>query len=311
MKKYVLVRILYMMIAIALIVSITFLLLQFMPGSPFNDLRLTPEQRVLLDEKFGLNDPIPVQYARYVSNLFHGDLGTSFIFNNQNVSDMIADRIVSSVKVGLQALLAGSVTGILLGIVAALKRNSFWDHLTTIIAVIGVSIPAFVIGSLMQYYLGVKLAWLPIIYDKNNAMSTIMPTIALAFSVVATTAKYMRNELVDIINSDYILFARSKGLTGREVIWKHAVRNALIPVVTILGPMTVSLITGSTVVERIFSVPGLGNLLVTSIQNNDYFVILGEGLVFSLMFLSVVLVVDILYGLIDPRIRLAGGNQNE
>lgn len=110
MKKYVLVRILYMMIAIALIVSITFLLLQFMPGSPFNDLRLTPEQRVLLDEKFGLNDPIPVQYARYVSNLFHGDLGTSFIFNNQNVSDMIADRIVSSVKVGLQALLAGSLS---------------------------------------------------------------------------------------------------------------------------------------------------------------------------------------------------------
>ncbi|MGO5023290.1 ABC transporter permease [Lawsonibacter sp. LCP25S3_G6] len=311
MKKYILVRLLYMVIAIALIVSITFLLLQFMPGSPFNDLQLTPEQRVLLDEKYGLNDPIPVKYARYVSNLFHGELGTSFIFNNQDVSDMIAARMSSSVRVGLQALVCGSVIGVLLGIVAALKRNSFWDHLTTIIAVIGVSIPAFVIGSLMQYYFGVKMAILPVIYDKGNAVSTIMPTIALAFSVIATTAKYMRNELVDIINSDYILFARSKGLTGSEVIIKHAVRNALIPVVTILGPMTISLITGSTVVERIFSVPGLGNLLVTSIQNNDYFVILGEGLVFSLMFLSVVLVVDILYGLIDPRIRLAGGNHNE
>lgn len=212
MKKYVLVRIMYMMIAIALIVSITFLLLEFMPGSPFNDLRLTPEQRVLLDEKYGLNDPIAVKYARYVGNLFHGDLGTSFIFNNQNVSDMIAARMSSSILVGLQALVCGSVVGILLGI---------------------------------------------------------------------------------------------------EVILKHAVRNALIPVVTILGPMTVTLITGSTVVERIFSVPGLGNLLVTSIQSNDYFVILGEGLVFSLMFLSVVLVVDILYGLIDPRIRLTGGNSNE
>ncbi len=301
----------YMMIAIALIVSITFLLLEFMPGSPFNDLRLTPEQRVLLDEKYGLNDPIAVKYARYVGNLFHGDLGTSFIFNNQNVSDMIAARMSSSILVGLQALVCGSVVGILLGIVAALKRNSFWDHLTTIIAVIGVSIPAFVIGSLMQYSLGVELKVLPILFDKRNFLSTIMPTISLAFSVVATTAKYMRNELVDIINSDYILFARSKGLTGREVILKHAVRNALIPVVTILGPMTVTLITGSTVVERIFSVPGLGNLLVTSIQSNDYFVILGEGLVFSLMFLSVVLVVDILYGLIDPRIRLTGGNSNE
>ena len=300
-----------MMIAIALIVSITFLLLEFLPGSPFNDLRLTPEQRVLLDEKYGLNDPIAVKYARYVSNLFHGDLGNSFIFNNQNVSDMIAARMSSSIRVGLQALVFGSVVGVLLGIVAALKRNSFWDHLTTIIAVIGVSIPAFVIGSLMQYFLGVELKVLPILFDKKDFMSTIMPTISLGFSVVATTAKYMRNELVDIINSDYILFARSKGLTGREVILKHAVRNALIPVVTILGPMTVSLITGSTVVERIFSVPGLGNLLVTSIQNNDYFVILGEGLVFSIMFLSVVLVVDILYGLIDPRIRLAGGNHNE
>lgn len=122
----------YMMIAIALIVSITFLLLEFMPGSPFNDLRLTPEQRVLLDEKYGLNDPIAVKYARYVGNLFHGDLGTSFIFNNQNVSDMIAARMSSSILVGLQALVCGSVVGILLGIVAALKRNSFWDHLTTL-----------------------------------------------------------------------------------------------------------------------------------------------------------------------------------
>lgn len=311
MKKYVLVRIIYMMIAIALIVSITFLLLEFMPGSPFNDLRLTPEQRVLLDEKYGLSDPVAVKYARYVNNLFHGDLGTSFIFNNQSVSDMISVRISSSILVGLQALVCGSVVGILLGIVAALNRNSFWDHLTTIIAVIGVSIPAFVIGSLMQYALGVELKVLPILFNKRDFMSTIMPTISLAFSVVATTAKYMRNELVDIINSDYILFARSKGLTSREVILKHAVRNALIPVVTILGPMTVTLITGSTVVERIFSVPGLGNLLVTSIQSNDYFVILGEGLIFSLMFLSVVLVVDILYGLIDPRIRLTGGNTNE
>lgn len=311
MKKYVLVRIIYMMIAIALIVSITFLLLEFMPGSPFNDLRLTPEQRVLLDEKYGLNDPVAVKYARYVNNLFHGDLGASFIFNNQSVSDMISARISSSILVGLQALVCGSVVGILLGIVAALNRNSFWDHLTTIIAVIGVSIPAFVIGSLMQYALGVELKVLPILFNKRDFMSTIMPTISLAFSVVATTAKYMRNELVDIINSDYILFARSKGLTSREVILKHAVRNALIPVVTILGPMTVTLITGSTVVERIFSVPGLGNLLVTSIQSNDYFVILGEGLIFSLMFLSVVLVVDILYGLIDPRIRLTGGNTNE
>lgn len=311
MKKYVLVRIIYMMIAIALIVSITFLLLEFMPGSPFNDLRLTPEQRVLLDEKYGLNDPVAVKYARYVNNLFHGDLGASFIFNNQSVSDMISARISSSILVGLQALVCGSVVGILLGIVAALNRNSFWDHLTTIIAVIGVSIPAFVIGSLMQYALGVELKVLPILFNKRDFISTIMPTISLAFSVVATTAKYMRNELVDIINSDYILFARSKGLTSREVILKHAVRNALIPVVTILGPMTVTLITGSTVVERIFSVPGLGNLLVTSIQSNDYFVILGEGLIFSLMFLSVVLVVDILYGLIDPRIRLTGGNTNE
>ena len=311
MVKYVCVRVLYMLITIVLIVSLTFVLLQFMPGSPFNDLQLGPEQKAMLYEKYGLDDPIPVKYVRYVGNLMKGDLGTSFIFNNQSVSDMIAKRLPSSIRVGLQALVIGGGIGIFLGIVAALRRNSFWDHVTTIIAVIGVSIPAFVIGSLMQYYLGVKLGWLPVIYNKTSTLSTVMPTIALAFSVVATTAKYMRNELVDVLSSDYILFARSKGLTGREVIVRHAVRNALIPVITILGPMTISLITGSTVVERIFSVPGLGNLLVTSIQNNDYFVILGEGLVFSLLFLSVVLVVDILYGFIDPRIRLAGGGSNE
>ena len=311
MKKYVFFRIIYMIVAVALIVSITFLLLQFMPGSPFNDIKLTPEQREILNEKYHLNDPIPVKYVRYVKNLFHGDLGTSFVYNNQPVSGMISRRISCSVKIGLQALVVGTVVGVLLGMVAALKRNSIWDHLTTLIAVIGVSIPAFVIGSLLQYLLCVKVHAFPVLYNPKDEISSFLPTFSLSFSVIATTAKYMRNELVDIINSDYILFARSKGLTGREVIWKHAVRNALIPVVTIMGPMTVSLITGSTVVERIYSVPGLGNLLVNSIQNNDYFVILGIGLVLSLMFLSVVLVVDILYGLIDPRIRLAGGDSNE
>jgi len=307
LTRYIIERLFFVLLTVFLIVSLSFLLLQFMPGSPFNDEKLTDEQREILYEKYGLNDPIATQYARYMSNIMKGDFGQSFKFNKP-VTEMIIARVKVSGIIGFQALIFGAVVGIVLGAVAALKRNSFWDHFTTILAVVGVSIPSFVLGSLMQYYFSVKLRWLPVVYSKTF-VSTIMPTIALSLFVISSTARYMRTELIEVLNSDYILLSRAKGLSQPVIIAKHALRNALIPVITILGPMTVSILAGSTVIERIFGVPGLGNLIVTAIQTNDYFVILGEGTFYSLIFLTVILIVDILYGIIDPRIRLAGGDE--
>ena len=305
MTRYVLERIFYVLVTAFIIVSITFVLLQFMPGTPFLDDKLTAEQSQILLDKYGLDDPLPVQYVRYMGKIIQGDFGRSFK-TNRTVTSMIMDRVKVSATVGFQALLFGSVVGITLGAVAGLNRGKLWDHLTIVIAVIGVSIPSFVFGSLMQFALGVQIQIFPVIYMKTFA-STLMPTFALALYVVATTARYMRNEIIEVLNSDYILLAKAKGLSRPTIIVKHALRNALIPVITVIGPLTVILISGTVVVERIFAVPGLGNMIVTAIQSNDHFVILGEGIFFSLIFLTAILTVDILYGIIDPRIRLAGG----
>lgn len=312
MGKYVLQRVMYMMITLFLIVSITFLLLQLMPGTPFNDAKLTDAQKEIMETKYGLNDPLPMKYARYMINVMKGDFGNSFIYSNKPVMGMIKDRIKNSAIIGGQALLFGSVVGIMFGIVAALNRNKFWDHVTTIFAVLGVSIPLFVLGALMSFYIGVELELLPVVYSKEPGkmfLSTIMPTLAMSVFVISNIARFMRTELIEVLGTDYILLAKAKGLSRPVIIWKHALRNALIPIITIMGPMVVGLISGSTVIERIFAVPGLGNMLVNAINTNDYFVILAEATVFSAMFVFSVLIVDLLYGVVDPRIRVTGGGE--
>ena len=312
MAKYIAQRVVYMLITLFLIVSITFLLLQFMPGSPFKDEKLTDEQKEILNEKYGLSDPLPVKYLRYMGNVVRLDFGVSFKYSNKPVADMISERVVNSARIGIQALIFGTFVGIMLGIIAALNRNSFWDHVTTVIAVMGVSIPGFVLGALIQQYFGVTLKILPVVYDKTPGrmfLSTIMPTFALSVFVISSIARFMRTELIEVLGTDYVLLAQAKGLSKPVVIWKHAIRNALIPVITIMGPMTVSLLVGGTVIERIFGVPGLGNMMVSAIQTNDYFVILAEATFFSTLFVTAILVVDILYGVVDPRIRVAGGGE--
>ncbi|WP_105619112.1 ABC transporter permease [Vallitalea okinawensis] len=306
MIKYVLERLMYGLITLFLVVSITFLLLQFMPGSPFNDDKLTEEQLVILNDKYGLDDPIPMQYARYMKNVFTGDFGVSFQYNNQEVSEMIAARLPVTVRVGGQALIFGALVGIFLGAIAALKKNTPIDHATILIAILGVSVPSYVMASLMQYYLGVRAGLLPVVYNETAA-STIMPTLALSLFVISSCARFMRTELVEVLSTDYILLARAKGMSRAHVIYKHALRNALIPVITVLGPMTISLLTGSTVIEKIFGIPGVSFLLVEGIQKNDYFVILGVATFYSALYITVLIIIDILYGIIDPRIRLSGG----
>ncbi|MGE7600974.1 oligopeptide ABC transporter permease [Peribacillus sp. NPDC097675] len=309
MARYLTQRIIYMLITLFIIASLTFFLMKMIPGSPFaNASKLSEAQFQIMEDKYGLNEPVPVQYGKYMLNLIKGDLGVSFQFNNTPVTQLLGERIQPSLVLGFQAMFFGTVFGIFLGVIGALKQNTWADYGTTLIAVLGKSIPSFVFAGLLQYYIGVKLGWLPVMFWKGWEYS-IMPTIALAMFPIATSARFMRTEMIDVLGSDYITLAKAKGASNFEVAFKHGLRNALIPVITVLGPLTVSLMTGSLVIEQIFGIPGIGEQFVKSITVNDYSVIMGTTLLFSFLFIVIVLLVDILYGIIDPRIRLAGGKK--
>lgn len=317
MFKYILKRIGYMIITLFLVLTVNFLLLQLIPGSPFDGEKVTEAQKIILEQKYGLDDPIPVQYVRYMKGVVQGDFGISFKLQNQEVSDLVLTRIPYTIKPGALALLIGVVVGILFGAIAAMKRNSWADHTITIISVLGVSIPSFVLAAFLQYFICSKLGWLPLLYQPMDTVrgvsamdefkSLILPSISLAVPVIASLMRYMRSELIEVLNTDYILLARAKVLTRSQVIFHHALRNALIPVITVVGPMVVSIMTGSLVIEQFFGVPGLSKLMLNSVTMNDQFLTLGIAFFYAVLYVVVILVIDLLYGVIDPRIRLTGG----
>lgn len=307
MVRYIFTRIGYMIITLFIIILLSFLLMKALPGSPFNDERLPETQKELLYKKYGLDKPVPVQFGIYLTNLVQGDLGVSFVFDNRPVTKIIKERIGPSAILGFQAIIVGTIIGLLLGIIAALRHNTIIDYSATILAVLGISIPSFVFAGFLQYWVGVKLGWLPIAFW-NGFEYSILPTIALAVGVVATIARFTRMEMLEVLSQEYILTSKAKGLSKPIIITKHGIRNAMIPIVTIIGPLTVNTITGSLVIEKIFSIPGLGEQFVNSIITNDYQLIMGTTIFYAVLFVTVVLIIDILYGLIDPRIRVTGGD---
>lgn len=304
--KYIFSRLGYMLVTFFVIATFTFFLMQTLPGSPFNDERLSESQKERLNERYGLDEPVPLQYITYMKNIFKGDFGVSFQYDGRSVSNIIGERIGASAVLGTQSLIVGTILGIILGIIAALRHNTSIDYGAMVISVIGISVPNFVFAGLLQYWVGVRLQWLPVAFWEGFEYS-ILPTISLSVFVIATIARFMRTEMLEVLGQDYIVTARAKGLNGFSIIIRHSLRNAAIPIVTILGPMTVSLLTGTLVIEKIFSVPGLGEQFVKSIMTNDFPVIMGVTLFYSILFIGIVLIVDILYGIIDPRIRLSGG----
>ncbi|MDX1805609.1 MAG: ABC transporter permease [Paenisporosarcina sp.] len=307
MKRYLIKRIGYMLVTLFVIVSITFFLMQLLPGTPFtNPEKLTEQQMTILNAKYGLDQPVGIQYIRYLGNLVQGDLGYSFQHEGRTVSSMISDRIGPSAFIGLQALVFGAIIGLILGIISALRHNSVFDYGSVAIAVIGMSIPSFVFAALLQYYVGVKLEWLPVALWEGYS-STILPSFALSVTVTATVARFIRSEMLEVLGQDYVITARAKGMTENQVIVKHVIRNALIPVVTMLGPLAVSIMTGTLVIEKIFSVPGLGEQFTLSILVLDYSVIMGITIFYSALFIFVVFLVDIIYGFLDPRITYNEG----
>lgn len=306
MKTYIAKRLGYMFITLFIVVSITFFLMQYLPGTPFtNPEKLSVEQLEVMNEKYGLNKPVAIQYLNYLGDLVRGDLGISYQYEGRSVNEILGERIGPSVLIGSQALIFGAIVGLLLGIISALKHNSFLDYGSVTIAVLGMSIPSFVFAALLQYYVGVKLGWLPAALWEGYE-NTIMPSLALSVTVIATVARFIRTEMLEVLGQDYIVTARAKGLSEKAVVFKHIIRNAIIPVVTMLGPLAVAIMTGTLVIEKIFTVPGLGEQFTKSILVNDYSVIMGVTLMYSALFIAIVFVVDILYGLIDPRISIKG-----
>ena len=307
MKKYTLKRVLTFIFTLLAILLILFILMQLMPGSPFNDEKLTEDMRAALYAKYGLDKPIIIQFFHYVKNMLQGDFGVSYkISKNTPISQLIQTRLPISIGIGGMAVALGAIVGLLLGLLAALKHNTIWDTLATIISVIGVSVPSYVFALALSYNFGFKLQWFPMLFSQKDVMgSSVLPSISLSMFTMASIARFTRSEMLEVLGSDYMLLAESKGLSGPALIFRHALRNALIPIVTVLAPLIVDLMTGSLVVEKIFAIPGVGSLLVNAIQSNDYNVVISLSFIYSAMYIAIMLVVDLLYGVIDPRIRLA------
>lgn len=307
MKKYILKRIVYLFVTLLVIMTTTFFLMHSLPGTPFDEDKissLSPEQQRQIYASYGLDQPVYIQYFKYIGNVFHGDFGTSTLYAGRPVSDILAARIVPSALVGIQAVLVGLVIGLILGVVAAYRHNTPLDYLTMVISVLGISVPNFVVAALLQYLFGLKWGLLPVAYWESYA-SSILPSLALSFGVIAQIARFVRTEMLTVLQQDYILMAQAKGLSPAKILIRHALRNSLLPVLTILGAITVNVLTGSLAVESIYSVPGIGSLFVDTIKANDYSTILGLTIFYSAFYVVIILIIDILYCVIDPRIRLA------
>lgn len=304
MAKYLLKRIFYMILTLFLVATIIFFLMKMMPGSPYaNEAKMTATQKAIMNKQYGLDKPVIEQYITYLAGAAHGDFGISFQYSNQPVSSLIGARLGASAQLGLQALVVGIILGIIIGSIAAMNQGTWIDSTATIVSIIGKSVPNFVLAVLLQYYIGLKLGWFPIA-GWGEAAQTIMPTIALSVGPLAETARFVRTEMVDTLSSDYVELGKAKGLSRIEVIRKHTLRNSMIPLVTLIGPYAVALMTGSMVIENIFNIPGIGEQFTKSIMTNDYPTIMGVSMVYCFGLVVILLLTDIVYSLIDPRIRL-------
>lgn len=306
MKKYIFKRIVYILIALFFIITLTFFLMRIAPGSPFASERaLTPAIEKQLNETYGLDNPWYVQYKDYLLNILKFDFGESMKYKGRSTNDMIFKSFPISLALGSQALFLAVGFGVLLGVISAMYHNKLGDYVSTIIAVLGISIPSFILAGLMQYFLGLKLGLFPLSGWKGFSY-TVMPSFAMALSYMGNVAKMVRSSMLEQNTSEYVKLAKAKGLRKWSVVFRHSLRNALLPVITYLGPLTAGVVTGSFIVENIFAIPGLGKHFVTSINNRDYTMIMGTTVFYSILLLFAVLIVDVIYVMVDPRIKLEG-----
>ena len=305
MSRYIIRRILWFIPVLLALTIFTFVLVRVIPGGPFDrvgDRTLPPEIVANLEAKYRLDKPMWEQYLEYMWNLIQLDLGPSFSYRTRTVNDIIAQSLPVSAQLGVMSIALGVIIGIPAGCLAALKHNTWIDHTSTFIAILGYSIPSLVMGPVLIWIFALKLGWFPVA-RWEGPIYWVLPVITLGVGLSAGIARLTRGSLLQVLQEDYIRTARAKGLRERVVVVGHALKNSLIPVVTVLGPMFAAVVTGTFVVEQIFGIPGLGKHFVTSIGNRDYPVILGTTLLYAVLLVVANLVVDITYAWLDPRIR--------
>jgi len=305
MVKYLAKRVVSALITVILISFITFFLMNLVPGGPFTSEK-APSEQVLqaMNEKYGLDKPLIVQYKNYMLNLVQGDLGVSYkMQKNRPVLDIILDQFPTSAKIGIIALFLTIVIGVPAGCVAAYNRGKWLDSLLMLMTTVGIAVPGFVISTGSMVLFGVVLGWLPTV-GLGSVSGYILPCFALSFYPTCYVARLTRSSMLDVIHQDYIRTAQAKGLPAWKVTFKHALRNSLIPVITYLGPLTATILTGGFVVETVFNIPGLGRYFISSISNRDYPLIMGTTIFLATLVIFMNLLVDIAYKIVDPRIIL-------
>lgn len=304
MLNYLIKRIGNSIIVLWVVMTVTFLLMHAIPGGPFTaEKSLPPAVKANIEARYKLNDPLLTQYKDYLANVIRGDLGPSFKYVGRSVNDIIAESFPVSLELGLESIFLALLVGVPAGVLAAYRRSRWPDRAVNLLTTLGVAVPSFVLSALLVELFAMRLGWLPAAMW-NSWASRILPSVALAAMPMAFITRLTRSSMLDVLGQDYIKTAKAKGLSTGAVLFRHALPNALIPVVTYLGPMAAGILTGSFVIETIFAIPGLGSYFVTSIYNRDYTVILGITLFYSAIVIFMNMLVDLIYPLLDPRIKL-------
>ncbi|MDO5725849.1 MAG: ABC transporter permease [Tissierellia bacterium] len=306
MLKFILKRVSISLITIWVIISVTFLLMHAAPGDPFRKENKMPAGVYEnLRKKYGLDKPKSEQYVIYLKNILKGDFGASMKSKTETVNQMISRGFPISARLGIQALFTAVFFGILLGTFAALYQNKFPDYFAMITALIGISVPSFIMGILLLQFIAKGSSFFPM-GGWGEFKHTLLPAFAMALMPMAQIARLMRSSMLEVMGQDYIKTARSKGLPKFLVIWRHAIKNSILPVVSMLGVITANLLVGSFIIERIFAIPGLGKFFVSSISNRDYPLIMGTTVFYGIILVTMLLITDICYTLVDPRIKVVG-----
>ena len=305
MTRYIIKRLLMAILTVFIVATLTFFLMNAVPGGPYEaEKAISPQARAALEAKFGLDQPLFKQYLTYMKNILHGDFGPSLKQRGREVIDIIMSKFPVSAKIGGIAVMVAMLIGIPVGCIAALNRGKFSDSAIIVIATIGIAVPSFVVCSLSMYFFGVKLKWLPTV-GLTTWKHYIMPVFALSFYPTAYIVRLMRSSMLDVLGQDYMRTARAKGVSWFVSLFKHALRNAILPIITYVGPMTAYTLTGSFIVEKVFTIPGLGGEFVSSITNRDYMMIMGTTIFLATLMVFINFLVDVVYKIIDPRINLS------
>ena len=319
--KFLIKRIAMGLVTLWLVITITFFLIHMLPGDPFqSEKAIPPKVKENLMAKYHLDRPLGEQYVEYLKNIAKGDLGASMKVRGRTVNDVIKKSFLTSADLGARSIIFALALGIPLGIVAALKRGKYQDRLAMIVAIIGISVPSFVLAGLMQKYfvdvhneILIDQYNLPLIrillsgWDRPE--KKILPVVALGLYTVALIARLLRNKMIEVMGQDYIRLAVAKGVKPKNIVFRHALRNAILPIITIMGPTIAAVLTGSFVIEKMFSIPGLGKYFVDSINDRDYTMVLGVTVFYAIFLIIMMILVDIVYVLVDPKIKLGKGDE--